>query len=246
MGIPSIFQGVFSLIIVGCGALSSRKMDACTIPRSPADQFRPIKEVLAEHGTTDGYCYFGAMGDWIASCSAAQKQKDWSMYSKRVSNGNMILALGGAPRTLRFHNVTVTSRDHFHPLDDALCAANGFFSIPRHKVHDFEAWNAMAEEHCQWLANTVPNYDKLTMNDFWTEEIIDDQRLAGLMDNPFGLTSTSGLRMGMLKHESVKCLLGTSGCDMAFCAGRACEDEKHRLKYGVECPRIVPNNGPLR
>lgn len=202
------------------------------------DLARPIREVLLEHPGTDGYCYFGWMGDWTRECAVARKSHDYFLFAKvfdghtsRIQNSN------STPVMIRFADDNFTTLDHMHPLDDALCAANGFWDYPVDLVlHDFEYLTNLSHAYCKQLEVDVPNFHNLSMLDFMTEEVDDDRSLNAQV-NSGGESSAvmSALKPNMRLHEAVKCLLGGVECDIANCVRRACKNSGNVLKYGSDC-----------
>lgn len=207
------------------------------------DFTRPIREVLAEHPGIDGWCYFGWLGDWARKCAVARQKHDYSYfaeffdkYTDSIKNGN------GLPVEIVYEGGKFITRDHNHPLDDALCDANGYWDYPADKVlHDFDYLTQVSKTHCQKLQAEVPNYHNISMADFFEEEFGDDKKFANV-ENGFGDAGVLKLvlKPNMLLHEAVKCLLGGAECDIAFCARRGCKGDDGIVRYGAECRAESP------
>eukprot|EP00406_Dinophysis_acuminata_P057172 CAMPEP_0179277698 /NCGR_PEP_ID=MMETSP0797-20121207/35228_1 /TAXON_ID=47934 /ORGANISM="Dinophysis acuminata, Strain DAEP01" /LENGTH=319 /DNA_ID=CAMNT_0020986295 /DNA_START=23 /DNA_END=979 /DNA_ORIENTATION=+ len=208
------------------------------------DRHRPLIKVAEDHTGLDGWCYWGYFGPWTYECAVAQKRQDFDYYMRRISNGGEVLQRGGAPVWLGFKDhktgtpVSIQTRDHDHPLDDALCYVNGFFDIPLSAVQNYDRLMQMSDDYCKYLRKVVPNYDWISMDDFWYEEFFDDDRLNRIVNNK-GLdaigVNLDDLAKSMLMHEAVKCLMGGAHCDMAYCAGRGCMGPNGKVLYEKEC-----------
>mmetsp|Transcript_73678 Transcript_73678/g.116681 ORF Transcript_73678/g.116681 Transcript_73678/m.116681 type:complete len:304 (+) Transcript_73678:63-974(+) len=203
-----------------------------------ADLDRPIRDVLLEHPGTDGYCYFGWMGDWTRMCAVARKSRDYFTFARVFDeHTEKIRTSNSTPVMIGFEGGNFTTLDHIHPLDDALCAVNGFWDYPVDPVlHDFEYLTNVSRQYCKRLEAEVPHFHNLTMRQFLDEEMDDDRSFDALVNSG---NQSSGvipsLRSNMFLHEAVKCLLGGVECDIANCVRRACKDDANVLKYGSDC-----------
>jgi len=141
------------------------------------------------------------------------------------------------PVMIRFEGDNFTTLDHIHPLDDALCAVNGFWDYPVDPVlHDFEYLTNVSRQYCKRLEAEVPHFHNLTMRQFLDEEMDDDRSFDALVNSGYQSSGViPSLKSNMLLHEAVKCLLGGVECDIANCVRRACKDGANVLKYGSDC-----------
>ena len=143
------------------------------------------------------------------------------------------------PFTLQMlDKTTLTIRDHFYPLDDLYCYANGWYNpaIPRESlVNNFTWLEEVSERTCEKLSKTVPGYESLTFANIGQENRDDSAELSDMMKTGDSGAVSDKLVMGMLLHSAVKCLMrgGYQGavCDIANCAARGCIDESEALHY---------------
>ena len=113
------------------------------------------------------------------------------------------------PYTLKlFDDRSLTIRDHFYPLDDLYCFVNGWYSLDRAAtVQNFTYLEEVSEESCKHLAEIVPGYHNLSMQDMFTEATSDQTFLWNLEQLGGGLV-TEEVVNGMYLHAAAKCLLG--------------------------------------
>ncbi|CAK9076507.1 unnamed protein product [Durusdinium trenchii] len=210
------------------------------------DLSRPIRQVAETYGG-DGWCVFGSVAPWLSNCAVSRLTQNTSTF---VAEYDFLNEPQATPYTLKlFDDRSLTIRDHFYPLDDLYCFVNGWYSLDRAAtVQNFTYLEEVSEESCKHLAEIVPGYHNLSMQDMFTEATSDQTFLWNLEQLGGGLV-TEEVVNGMYLHAAAKCLLGGGHgalCDIANCASRGCLAEgKSELLYTArgECSRLTPRSG---
>ncbi|CAJ1343748.1 unnamed protein product [Effrenium voratum] len=128
---------------------------------------RPIREVLQEHPGKDGWCVYGAVGDWISMCAKAREARDYRIFGDYIASNEEFLHLPAKRYTYVLPDgAKVTSRDFLYPLDDIYCLVNGWYDLPRDKAaNDREYVERMSRKTCQQLQAEVPNFENLSFQE---------------------------------------------------------------------------------
>lgn len=222
---------------------TSDGLSECNIPH---DEYmvRPVKDVLYLNSGVDGWCFYGWLGARFSDCAAARRKRDYLGYMQEANSGLDVWKAGGAPVALQYGGTspeTVITRDHVHPLYDTICAANGYYRLPREQVRDFDRWNELSDSHCRLLSQQYPEFFNMSMSEYFGEIVRHQDELRPYFRKTSfdvqSVSSVAGLRRGMFKIQAMHCMLGGVGCDMAMCLGRGCQDEMGEVHYGPECIR---------
>mmetsp|Transcript_72139 Transcript_72139/g.169047 ORF Transcript_72139/g.169047 Transcript_72139/m.169047 type:complete len:282 (+) Transcript_72139:88-933(+) len=245
-------------LVSGRGANSARASNATVVdpehgicvPSYELDKAAPMEEVMAQHEGQDGWCVFGAMGEWSSLCAVARREESvrgftdyFEMYYK------LLLPPMKDQKTFRLPDgSSLAIRDKVYPLDDIYCWVNGWYYASYEKrkalVNNFTYLEEVSEPFCRSLEESVPNYHRISVDDATDETSYDMKALEAMWAAPDAVAQINQTVVeGMKLHAAFKCIMaGGKGalCDIANCARRGCLLGNNELGYTArgECPDV--------
>jgi len=227
-----------------------------------ADFYRPIPEVMAEHPSVDGYCYFNASAIYIYY---QYGERDYVQNSAAGILGLMsplYRGLNSGPKvTYHWEGDTVTTHldSMNYVYDDLYGYSLGFLQgqgIDTALMSNSTAWEALSAEKCEQIQQQYQfSNDELILNDLLdiNMPIMAMCYCAAGAPLPLLLSSPYVTKLAeyhsprnckkitqreFARHHYMKCALGhkNSADDMAYLHSRACLLDGGRIGHYSECP----------
>jgi hypothetical protein len=214
----------------------------------PADTYRPIRQVLAEHPGLDGNCYYHWYANYLGDSPDYADMAKGTMWQFSQNVGSGPIATYYMPNGEVFHSHQDNIWGNYR-YDDMMCQQMGWLKgqrLDKHmdKLKDREAWLKVSEEECARLPKMIEGGIDDNSTVYSIGYMADDnQRIciaADCLMQPLDAQCTKATIHDWVTHLYPKCLLGGDRINgaagqIAWCFARACVTEGNAIKHGLEC-----------